>query len=576
MTTAEYWRDRAEMVMEKGMARADVVLRDLQKMYAQAARDVQAEIDKLYRMYAQESGLSYADAQAWLNRAERTEWRMTLADYVDRINATGDKALLAELNALAAQSRVRRFRQVLTAIDVAASELRSGEEKLTEKLLRGTYRSAYRMAGDLLAGGTLEALNPASVAQALAYPWSGASFSDRIWSNAEQLAQTLRRTVTQGLIQGQDVRQMAAGVQKATGAAMHRAETLIRTETARCIEDGTLAGYKAAGVERYQILVSPDSRTCDACSRLDGAVFRVDEAVTGVNYPPFHPNCRDTTVPYFSGEELARWEQLGAGRGDGEEDTEQEISPDITWFRGTYGETVANEMQALLQAADEDVVHAWNAVAADFRTKSPGYAGRQAYYSPMDDAVTINMRASMAGNNYQKPHQLAFHEFGHMEDYLLNRKFGDGDHLRALSESFQGRNSDGTIQLGERGTLGLLGRTAKEEVAEALKRAKKKYRVSTKKEAIQYWLQEFAQGKSLYAKADVSDILEGAGCGVSYPLGIGHGMSYWKGRDNGKEIFAEITSAEIANAESLELIKQVFPRTYTVYREILKVAKEYA
>lgn len=317
MTTAEYWRDRAEMVMSRGMAKADDVLRDLQKMYAQAARDVQAEIDKLYRMYAQESGLSYADAQAYLNRAERTEWRMTLAEYVDRINATGDKALLAELNALAAQSRVRRFRQVLTAIDVAASELRSDGEKLTEKLLRGAYRSAYRMAGDLLAGGTLEALNPASVAQALAYPWSGASFSDRIWSNAEQLAQTLRRTVTQGLIQGQDVRQMAAGVQKAAGAAMHRAETLIRTETARCIEDGTLAGYKAAGVERYQILVSPDSRTCDACARLDGAVFRVDEAVTGVNYPPFHPNCRDTTVPYFGDDELARWEQLGAGMAGG-------------------------------------------------------------------------------------------------------------------------------------------------------------------------------------------------------------------------------------------------------------------
>lgn len=315
-TRARYWRDRAEMVMQRGMDKADVVLRDLQKMYAQAARDVQAEIDKLYRMYAQESGLSYADAQAYLNRAERTEWRMTLAEYVDRINATGDKELLAELNALAAQSRVRRFRQVLTAIDVAASELRSGGEKLTEKLLRGTYRSAYRMAGDLLAGGTLEALSPASVAQALAYPWSGASFSDRIWSNAEQLAQTLRRTVTQGLIQGQDVRQMAAGVQKATGAAMHRTETLIRTETARCIEDGTLAGYKAAGVEHYQILVSPDSRTCDACARLDGAVFRVDEAVTGVNYPPFHPNCRDTTVPYFSDEELARWEQLGAGRAE--------------------------------------------------------------------------------------------------------------------------------------------------------------------------------------------------------------------------------------------------------------------
>ena len=578
MTAAEYWAERNRMVMTQGLEKADAVARELEKSYRRAQREVQAAVDKICATFAGESGLSYADAQEYLTKSELKEWRFTLEEYVERINASGDKDLLRELNALSARSRIRRLQQVQTAIDVAASELASRGEALTRDLLEDAYGGAYVQVGGV--GGRLEMLNRTEVAQAAAYPWSGASFSERIWNNADSLARALRQAVTQGLIQGQDARQMGAAIAKATGSSAADAERLIRTETARCIEEATLKGYAAAGVGRYQILVDEDERTCKFCGAIDEeAVHEVAGAVTGVNLPPFHPRCRCTTVPYFSQEELDRWEALGAAANgeevtpDTEEDTDAEITPDVTWFRATYGETVAKGMQALLRAADEDVVRAWNAVSADFRTKSSGYAGSQAYYSPMDDAVTINMRSSVAGNNYQKPHQLAFHEFGHMEDYLLNRKFGDGDRLRALSESFQGRNSDGTVQLGARGTLGLLGRTAKEEVAEAVKRAKKKYGVKTKKEAVQHWLQEIAQGKSLYAKADVSDILEGAGCGISYPLGVGHGTSYWKGRDNGKEIFAEITSAEIANAESLELIKQTFPRTYAVYREILKVVK---
>lgn len=584
-SAAEYWAERNRMVLTQGLEKADAVARELEKSYRRAQREVQAAVDKICATFAGESGLSYADAQAYLTKGELKEWRYTLEEYVERINASGDKDLLRELNALSARSRIRRLQQVQTAIDVAASELASRGEALTRDLLEDAYGGAYVQVGGALqaglgVGGRLEMLNRTEVAQAAAYPWSGASFSERIWNNADSLARALRQAVTQGLIQGQDARQMGAAIAKATGSSAADAERLIRTETARCIEEATLKGYAAAGVGRYQILVDEDERTCKFCGAIDEeAVHEVAGAVTGVNLPPFHPRCRCTTVPYFSQEELDRWEALGAAANgeevtpDTEEDTDAEITPDVTWFRATYGETVAKGMQALLRAADEDVVRAWNSVSADFRTKSSGYAGSQAYYSPMDDAVTINMRSSVAGNNYQKPHQLAFHEFGHMEDYLLNRKFGDGDRLRALSESFQGRNSDGTVQLGARGTLGLLGRTAKEEAAEAVKRAKKKYGVKTKKEAVQHWLQEIAQGKSLYAKADVSDILEGAGCGISYPLGVGHGTSYWKGRDNGKEIFAEITSAEIANAESLELIKQTFPRTYAVYREILKVVK---
>lgn len=317
-SAAEYWAERNRMVLERGLEKADAVARELEKSYRRAQREVQAAVDKIYATFAGESGLSYADAQAYLTKGELKEWRFTLEEYVERINASGDKDLLRELNALSARSRIRRLQQVQTAIDVAASELASRGEALTRDLLEDAYGGAYvQVEGALRAGlgvgGRLEMLNRTEAAQAAAYPWSGASFSERIWNNAGTLARTLRQAVTQGLIQGQDVRQMGAAIAKATGSSAADAERLIRTETARCIEEATLRGYAAAGVGQYQILVDEDERTCKFCGAIDEeAVHEVAGAVTGVNLPPFHPRCRCTTVPYFSEEELARWEALGS------------------------------------------------------------------------------------------------------------------------------------------------------------------------------------------------------------------------------------------------------------------------
>ena len=49
---------------------------------------------------------------------------------------------------------------------------------------------------------------------------------------------------------------------------------------------------------------------------------------------------------------------------------------------------------------------------------------------------------------------------------------------------------------------------------------------------------------------------------------------YWSGRDSGKEIFAEITSAEAAHPGSLMAIKEYFPKTYKVYQDMLKARKK--
>ena len=80
-----------------------------------------------------------------------------------------------------------------------------------------------------------------------------------------------------------------------------------------------------------------------------------------------------------------------------------------------------------------------------------------------------------------------------------------------------------------------------------------------------------------YARADLSDILEGA-TGGKVQCGYGHGTKYWKDRTIGgisdglaTEAFAEMTDSTMSNPESLELIKKYLPKSYKIYEKMLEV-----
>ena len=40
-------------------------------------------------------------------------------------------------------------------------------------------------------------------------------------------------------------------------------------------------------------------KACQICQPFNGKIFKVSELVPALNAPPFHPNCRCTTVPHF-------------------------------------------------------------------------------------------------------------------------------------------------------------------------------------------------------------------------------------------------------------------------------------
>lgn len=160
---------------------------------------------------------------------------------------------------------------------------------------------------------------------------------------------------------------------------------------------------------------------------------------------------------------------------------------------------------------------------------------RGAYFSCWDKGVSMNLKNVEQGDSLHTPYQTAFHEFGHMIDWLSNN-----------------RNSFRYTSCTEIDGVSLIS-----ELKEDFKDLKRRFGVTRREDVLEPLR---ALGMPESECGNLSDILEKF-TGVSYPLGVGHGAAYHK-REGAteKEFFAEVLDSAVANQKSYDALKKYFPR----------------
>lgn len=230
----------------------------------------------------------------------------------------------------------------------------------------------------------------------------------------------------------------------------------------------------------------------------------------------------------------------------------------------SYPKKYHSQITNLLDEAPDICRKAWNDVCEDFHTitgveykNKTGRRATGAFYSSYVDAVYLNITKASQGSSYQTPFQVVFHEFGHHMDFIFNRKYGNGDNTKGFSETYKN---------------GIFGQTLKKEAKQAILDFAKRKDITDSSEAEREFIKDISSKYSLIARSDISDMFEPVTT-KDYPFGVGHGKSYWKKRDNGKEGFAEMYSAMVNNPESWKAINEYFPESVKIFEEMLKVVK---
>ena len=295
-----YWETRQEQAYKAGELTVNEYFKNLEKAFNTAKRKLRQVISDFYTEYANENGLSYADAQKALSKAEIGE----LKDFIDLAMENIGK-VNQEVNNMSIKARVTRYEALESQIDALLRELYAIDyESKAKESMRTIYRDSYYRTWyniDKYNGFHKEfaQVEPRVIDQLIQYPFNGKNFSDRLWKQKDHLQEQLMESVTTMLVQGKPPQNLASEFAKKLDAKKMDAYRLLHTESSYLMSEATHAGYQEDGVEQYQILATLDSKTCGVCGKLDGKIYPVSEAVTGKNKPPFHPFCRCTDVPYY-------------------------------------------------------------------------------------------------------------------------------------------------------------------------------------------------------------------------------------------------------------------------------------
>lgn len=569
------------------MNRAEGYLqKEQEKLYAQASREIQGEIEKLYQRFASQQHITLAEAKRQVSGADfrKIDWQGMVdetkgylaglpgmdglpGEVVARMERQHQE-LEAQMALYARRGRVSYLELRKLEIDRILLRLYDRQQAdiygyLKSEFDDGYYRGIFDAQQRAGFGKDFIRPNERAVEKAILGRHDRRNYSRSLYAHRKNFSEDLRQNLTVGLIRGESLDRMASRVRKRMGVAASAARRLVRTETAYIFEEATREAYGASGIEWYEYLASLDSRTSEACRELDGKHFKVADAVPGKNYPPMHPNCRSTTVCWFPDEEGKKAATTRAAKD--ESGKYYEVSADMTykeWRKRHAPEEDARGMAGrlmdrmtdlrrplglkglpgasrILRTVNGNITPAGELVRRHLgQIQVINTRARKAQYSPATGMIRYNARRS-AMDARGKDAQL-WHEVGHRIDHLS----GNRSELKVFRDAII---SD----------------------SEALFQNLIDSGICANMENVYEYLGRKREQEPLYR--DIIDLLDGAS-GKKIIRDGGHSAEYWE-REHAleHEAYAYFFSAMMVDAPGkVAAMEQAFPASWEVFKEVLK------
>ena len=270
--------------------------RELAKIYNSSLDDIQRHIDADIQRFAYKEGVSMAEAKKIISKTDVEAFQSTAKKYVE--DKDFSPKANKELRRFNVTMRTNRLELLQARINVDTIMLAWEEEQLTakyitEEVIKERIRQSGILGMTVPSSSQLETL----ARSVLLSDVSGATFSDRIWANQNELRSNINQAIERALIRGEHPRNATASIKRLVrdeyGMKKRAADRIAITEVARAQTIAGVEAFKAAEVDKMMWIAEPDA--CPICSDMDGKVFSI--YTSGLTIPA-HPFCRCSYAGY--------------------------------------------------------------------------------------------------------------------------------------------------------------------------------------------------------------------------------------------------------------------------------------
>lgn len=346
-----YWEKRKARELYEELVKAEDTAEEMRQLHMAASREIQEEAVRLAQRFQLRYNLTAAEARRLLAAMRSPD---DIANLIQMLKQDPKNAeLAAQLESQAYASRINRLMAVQSSIDAVATQIYRRTNAATVAVLQDIGRSMYykqifEMQQRAGAAFGFTPLDPDRLMGIINRRWSGQNFSERLWTNREQLAAEVKRQLLLGILTGRANRKMAQEIDGRFSVSYNNTRRLVRTEANYVANQLQVESYKDTGVDKYIYVAILDLRTSEICIELDKKRFLVSNAIVGENYPPMHPWCRSTTIAWMPDQLLKKLQQSAIDPATGEMIT---VPGDMT-YREWYDKYVRSdrEGEAMLTA----------------------------------------------------------------------------------------------------------------------------------------------------------------------------------------------------------------------------------
>lgn len=307
---SNYWKKRFEILEQSQHQKGLDCYAEIEKQYQRALRELEMQISRWYNRFAENNHIDLTEARRLLNTEELKEFKWTVNDYIKygKENAVNDK-WVKQLENASAKFHITRLESLKLDIQQSlevmfGNQLDSIDSTMRDVYKSGYYHTAYEIQKGMGVGWDFSTLDNRKISKIINKPWAadGKSFSERIWNNRQKLVNELNTDLTRNIITGADPGKAIRVLSKKLNVSKSNAGRLVMTEQAFFSSTAQKDCLAELDIEQYEIVATLDSRTSDICQEMDGKHYKMSEWQIGITAPPFHVNCRTTTVPYFDDE----------------------------------------------------------------------------------------------------------------------------------------------------------------------------------------------------------------------------------------------------------------------------------
>lgn len=365
---SEYWAKRFAQLEESQHASSEAKAAEIEKQFKEAERTIQNQISEWYVRFADENGeISITKAKKLLNSKELEELRWDVNEYIKHgeENALNQK-WMHELENASAKVHINRLEALKLRIQAEGEKLYSSVEDEVKKHIKKQYKdsyyhTAYEIAKGSGVGVNFAAVNEKKLEALINKPWAadGKNFAVRLGESKAQLIDNVYKSLVQMTLTGENPDKAISMLSKTMDGDKKRAARIIMTESAYFTELANKESYKELGVEQYEIIATLDSHTSEICQEMDGKVFDLKDMEPGVTAPPFHPNCRSCTAPYYDDSEFENDEDFKSFVGEraarDEEGKYYTVPANTTykeWYKGFVGEKAESEKSGFKESSN--------------------------------------------------------------------------------------------------------------------------------------------------------------------------------------------------------------------------------